>query len=155
MYYEKVLCPLCPGNPQKEITTPHFRKHLEQVHTIEGMILRYLFWTVHFWGFGPSTFPKNVHFHLDRYSRILTEIESCLVCNICHKRSVEKQVDCFEGLLKDKEEHIQMHPTCKNAEFISVYEKISSKESVQQNLHFHPYRMNCTRSHDMLLGSRR
>ena len=40
LYYEKVLCPLCPGNPQKEITTPHFRKHLEQVHTIEGMILR-------------------------------------------------------------------------------------------------------------------
>ena len=41
MYYEKVICPLCPGNPQKEITTPHFRKHLEQVHTIEGMILKY------------------------------------------------------------------------------------------------------------------
>ena len=41
LYYEKVLCPLCPGNPPKEITTPHFRKHLEQVHTIEGIILRY------------------------------------------------------------------------------------------------------------------
>ena len=68
------------------------------------------------------------------YSRILTESESCLVCSICHKRSVEKQLDCFEGLLKDKEDHIQMHPSCKNAEFISVYEKISSKESVKQNI---------------------
>ena len=40
LYYEKVFCPLCPGRPQKEITTPHFRKHLEQVHTMEGMILK-------------------------------------------------------------------------------------------------------------------
>ena len=45
LYYEKVLCPLCPGRPQKEITTPHFRKHLEQVHTMEGI------W---FWNIGPT-----------------------------------------------------------------------------------------------------
>ena len=39
LYYEKTICPLCPitlnnepvENKFKELTTPHFRKHLEQV----------------------------------------------------------------------------------------------------------------------------
>ena len=46
LFYEKILCPLCPqpegtNPPFKELTTPHFRKHLEQVHTVEGIDSRF------------------------------------------------------------------------------------------------------------------
>ena len=44
LYYEKTICPLCPlpDSPTevkfKELTTPHFRKHLEQVHTLAEIL---------------------------------------------------------------------------------------------------------------------
>jgi len=41
LYYEKTICPLCPDKSEhkfKELTTPHFRKHLEQVHTLEEIL---------------------------------------------------------------------------------------------------------------------
>lgn len=40
-YYEKTICPLCPDKSEhkfKELTTPHFRKHLEQVHTLQEIL---------------------------------------------------------------------------------------------------------------------
>ena len=44
LYYEKTICPLCPlpDSPTevkfKELTTPHFRKHLEQVHELAEIL---------------------------------------------------------------------------------------------------------------------
>ena len=41
VYYEKTICPLCrcDGNKgPKEITTPHFRKHLEAVHSVRDIL---------------------------------------------------------------------------------------------------------------------
>ena len=75
-----------------------------------------------------------------------------MVCNICHKRSVEKQVDCFEGLLKDKDEHIQMHQSESanpiSCEFISVYEKISSKERRTMTLVTRRFTYGCNNFYD-------
>ena len=36
-FYQKIVCPMCDerGGGHKELTVPHFRKHLEQVHTME------------------------------------------------------------------------------------------------------------------------
>jgi hypothetical protein len=36
-FYQKIVCPMCDerGGGYKELTVPHFRKHLEQVHTME------------------------------------------------------------------------------------------------------------------------
>ncbi|CBY08778.1 unnamed protein product [Oikopleura dioica] len=36
-FYQKIICPMCDdrGGGCKELTVPHFRKHLEQVHTID------------------------------------------------------------------------------------------------------------------------